>query len=187
MTFRAGNTNPHAAVLHFWFTEISPKEWFRKSDRFDEIIRDRFGALHDEATRCELWHWRVDGPGRLAEVILLDQFSRNLYRGSARAFVCDGLALALAQEAVSGGFDRQLPLSQRMFFYMPYMHSESLVIHEQAVELFSQPGLETSLAHEYRHRAVLERFGRYPQRNRALGRDTTDAEAAFLLQPGTGF
>ena len=118
---------------------------------------------------------------------MLDQFSRNMFRDTAQAFATDALALVLAQEAVAAAADQQLPVQQRVFFYMPYMHSESLRIHDEALTLFSQPGLESNLDFEHRHRTILERFGRYPHRNAILGRDSSAAETAFLTQPGSSF
>lgn len=174
-------------VLSFWFEETTPRQWWVASDAFDASIRQRFGALHEAAERCELFAWRDGAAGRLAEVIVLDQFSRNLYRDSARAFASDALALGLAQTAVAAGADRELDLLRRSFLYLPYMHSESLLIHQQAVELFSAPGLENNLDYEFRHRAIIERFGRYPHRNAALGRASTAEEIEFLKTPGSSF
>ena len=123
----------------------------------------------------------------MAEIVALDQFSRNVYRDTARAFVQDALALALAQELVASGQDRSLPLAQRSFAYMPYMHSESALIHAQAVALFSQPGMEDALRFELRHQAIIARFDRYPHRNAILGRISTAEELAFLGEPGSSF
>ena len=174
-------------VLNFWFYELNASDWFAKSDRLDNTIRDRFADLHQAASQCELYAWRSTAEGRLAEIIVLDQFSRNIYRDQAQAFVTDSLALALAQEAVAKGFDKSLTVQQRAFLYMPYMHSESLPIHEQAVKLFDQPGLEESLDFERKHKIIIERFGRYPHRNGILGRKSTKAEREFLQQPGSSF
>ena len=118
---------------------------------------------------------------------MLDQFSRNVYRDTARAFAQDALALALAQELVASGQDRNLPTAQRVFAYMPYMHSESALIHEQALALFAQPGMENNLDFERRHKAIIDRFGRYPHRNAVLGRTSTPEELAFLSEPGSSF
>jgi len=175
------------AVLQFWFEESFPRQWFQKDDDFDAEIRKRFGKLHAQAVSGELSGWRASAGGRLAEIIVLDQFSRNLHRVSPQAFAYDGMALVLAQEAVAAGADRQLSSSERAFLYMPYMHSESAVVHEEAVRLFSQPGLESNLDFELKHKAIIDRFGRYPHRNAVLGRDSTDAELAFLQQPGSSF
>lgn len=175
------------SVLTFWFEEAQPKQWFVRDENFDALIRQRFGALHAAAERCELFAWRATAAGRLAEVIVLDQFSRNLYRGEPRAFASDPLALGLAQTAVAAGADRELDPLRRSFLYLPYMHSESLVIHAEAVKLFSAPGLESNLDYELRHRVIIERFGRYPHRNAALGRASTAEEIEFLKEPGSSF
>ena len=174
-------------ILHFWFTELTPKQHFAKDAALDDAIRTRFGATLEAAARCELFAWRATPSGRLAEIIVLDQFSRNVYRDTARAFAQDALALALAQELVAIGGDGQLPFAQRSFAYMPYMHSESPVVHQEALRLFAQAGLVNNLDFERRHLAILERFGRYPHRNAILGRESTVEELAFLQQPGSGF
>ena len=178
--------HPHP-ILHFWFTELTPKQHYAKDAALDDAIRTRFGATLEAAARCELFAWRATPEGRLAEILVLDQFSRNVYRDTARAFAQDALALALAQELVASGQDRSLPLAQRSFAYMPYMHSESALIHAQAVTLFAQPGMENSLRFAQRHQAIIERFGRYPHRNALLGRVSTADELAFLNEPGSAF
>ncbi|MCA1772525.1 MAG: DUF924 domain-containing protein [Halomonas sp.] len=175
------------AVLDFWFEALTPAQWFKKDPKMDQAIRERFGTLHAQAGQCECSAWRQTPQGRLAEIIVLDQFSRNIYRDDARAFATDALALVLAQEAVAAGADVGLSSEQRAFLYMPYMHSESAAIHERAMELFDQPGLEKNLDFEVRHKAIIDRFGRYPHRNALLGRVSTDEELAFLKQPGSSF
>ncbi|GMQ47592.1 DUF924 family protein [Vibrio sp. 10N] len=174
-------------VLEFWFQELSPKDWFGGDKSLDDLIEHRFAALHKQAHQGELYHWRLTPEGRLAEVIVLDQFSRNLFRGSPESFASDPMALALAQEAVASGADERLTPEQRTFLYMPYMHSESLKIHEEAVQLFKSNGIENNLDFEYRHKAIIERFGRYPHRNEILGRESTVEEIEFLKQPGSSF
>lgn len=173
-------------VLRFWFEETSPEQWWRSDPEFDQSIRLRFGNLHDAAGRAELWDWRDHASGRLAEIIVLDQFSRNLYRGDPRAFACDPLALALAQEAVRSGADLQIAPERRAFIYMPYMHSESVPIHGVAVDLFRERA-HGNLDYELRHKTIVDRFGRYPHRNAALGRTSTPEEIEFLKQPGSSF
>ena len=175
------------SILHFWFTELSPKQHFVKDAALDETIRFRFGDLLAAAGRCELFAWRTTAEGRLAEIIVLDQFSRNIYRDAPRAFAQDALALVLAQELVASGQDRSLPLAQRSFAYMPYMHSESALVHAQATELFAQPGMENNLNFELRHKAIIDRFGRYPHRNAILGRSSSAEELVFLSEPGSSF
>ena len=174
-------------ILHFWFNELTPKQHYAKDAALDETIRTRFGATLEAAAKCELFAWRATPQGRLAEVLVLDQFSRNVYRGTARAFAQDALALVLAQELVATTQDRSLPLAQRSFAYMPYMHSESALVHEQAVALFSQPGLQDNLRFELRHKEIIDRFGRYPHRNKILKRESTTDELAFLSEPGSSF
>lgn len=176
-----------ADVLHFWFTEATPAQWWAKSASFDRLIEQRFAAVHGAALRGELYGWRVDAAGRLAEIIVLDQFSRNIFRDRPQAFAGDTVALVLAQEAIAGGYDQQLTLTQRAFIYLPYMHSESAAIHRLAVDLYSVPGLEDNLAFERRHQAIIDRFGRYPHRNAILGRCSTAEEIAFLQTPGSSF
>jgi uncharacterized protein (DUF924 family) len=175
------------SILHFWFEELTPKQHFVKDAALDETIRARFGSTLEAAAKCELFAWRTTPEGRLAEIIVLDQFSRNIYRDTPRAFAQDALALVLAQELVASGQDRGLPQAQRVFAYMPYMHSESALVHEQAVLLFTQLGIQDNLNFELRHKAIIDRFGRYPHRNALLGRTSTPQELAFLSEPGSGF
>lgn len=174
-------------VLHFWFEEATAQQHFSKDDAFDATIRARFGDTHTAASRGELFEWRDTPEGRLAEIIVLDQFSRNLYRDSAKAFACDGIALTLAQEAVHTGADRNLSQQQRLFMYMPYMHSESPQIHAVAKALFELLGLAENLKYELAHKAIIDRFGRFPHRNAILGRESTPEELEFLNQPGSSF
>lgn len=174
-------------VLAFWFEETNPQSWWSAEPAFDELIRSRFDGLHQRAAHGELFGWRSTARGRLAEVIVLDQFSRNMFRYSPRAFAQDGMALVLAQEAVAAGADAALAPVQRSFLYLPYMHSESKVIHVQAEALYRANGIEGNLDFELRHKAIVERFGRYPHRNAVLGRESTPEEIAFLKEPGSSF
>lgn len=174
-------------ILDFWFKETPPRQWWSKSEDFDRLVASRFGEVLAAAERCELYRWRVRAGGRLAEIIVLDQFSRNLYREQPRAFANDPLALALAQTAIALRADLELAAAERAFMYMPYMHSESPVIHAQAVLLFGQPGIEANLDFELRHKAIIDRFGRYPHRNAVLGRPSTAEELEFLKTPGSSF
>ena len=174
-------------VNKFWFTELTPKLWFNKDVATDRAIRDRFADLHRQATVGELAEWRATPEGRLAEIIVLDQFSRSLYRGTPEAFAYDGMALILSQEAVRCNAQQGLTADQKLFLYLPHMHSESLAIHERAIQLFSQPGFETSLDFEMRHKDMIDRFGRYPYRNEILGRESTLEELEFLKLPGSRF
>lgn len=174
-------------VHKFWFEEIDPKQWWVKEDALDELIRLRFTGVHRRAVCCELYPWRAAPEGRLAEIIVLDQFSRNIFRNNPGAFANDALALALAQTAVDCGADKTLSARERSFLYMPFMHSESPHIHEIAMQLFAQEGLEYNYDFEKKHKAVIERFGRYPHRNEILGRQSTPEELEYLKQPGSGF
>lgn len=177
----------YSDVLNFWFDELEPKQWWIKDTDLDRLITDRFAVLHRQASRGELYTWRGQAQGRLAEIIILDQFPRNMFRGSPLSFACDAQALALAQEAVSIGADKLLTQIERNFLYMPFMHSESPLIHEVAVELFRNNGIEGSYEYEVRHKEIIDKFGRYPHRNAVLGRKSTAAEIEFLKQPGSGF
>ena len=174
-------------VLQYWFVELTEADWWRKDPGLDRRIAGRFGATLAAAARCELVGWRKTPRGRLAEVIVLDQFSRNVHRDNAASFANDALALALAQEAVANGCDRELAVPQRAFLYLPYMHSESRFIHAEALRLFATPGLEHNLDFELKHKAIIDRFGRYPHRNAVLGRVSTAEEEEFLRQPGSSF
>lgn len=180
-------TQEYHAILQFWFEDLTPAQWFTKDQALDRRIADHFSDIHQQAIQCELFSWRQQPRGRLAEIILLDQFSRNLFRDSPRAFAHDALALALAQEAVACGADQALDPHEKNFMYMPYMHSESAEIHNVAMALFDQPGLEQNLKYEVRHKVIIDRFGRYPHRNALLGRTSTDDEIKFLKQPGSSF
>lgn len=174
-------------IIDFWFKEIEESNWFTKDETFDTQLTDRFSTLHRRAVQCELDEWRDTALGSLAEIIVLDQFSRNMFRGQPASFAYDALALALAQVAICRGFDKTLPPKQRAFMYMPFMHSESAAIHEKALELFSSPGLEHNLQFERQHKVIIDRFGRYPHRNDILGRVSTAQELEFLKGPGSSF
>lgn len=175
------------AVLDFWFAPEHQAFWFAKSADFDEAVRRRFAGLWYEAAQGELSTWRGTLHGRLAEIILLDQFSRNLWRGSPKAFAQDGMALVLAQEAAKQDGFAAMQEAERNFMLLPLMHSESRAVHEQAVPLFERYGGAATLDFELKHKAIIDRFGRYPHRNAVLGRETTAEEAEFLTQPGSAF
>ena len=174
-------------VLKFWFEEIEPALWWRKDDAFDALLVERFSGIHTRACHCELFEWRREPQGRLAEIIILDQFSRNMFRGSARAFAYDAMSLTLSQEAIACGADEALTPVERSFLYMPFMHSESLKIHEIAVDLFRKNGIQNNLDFEFKHKIIIEEFGRYPHRNKVLGRQSTAEEIEFLAHPGSSF
>src|SRR5689334_8764527 len=174
-------------VLQFWFQESSPAQWWKVDPEFDRMIVERFSELHGQATRSELFEWRSEPRGRMAEIIVLDQFSRNMFRDNALAYANDTLALALAQEAVAARADLTLTPEERVFMLMPYMHSESRVIHEVAERLFKEGTPQSNYDFELRHKVIIDRFGRYPHRNAILGRRSTEEEIAFLAQPGSSF
>ena len=174
-------------VIAFWFEEIQPSQWWAKEPSFDALVTQRFLTTHQQASAGELVKWRSTSLGRLAEILVLDQFSRNMYRDTPQSFAYDTMALVLAQEAVNIGADKLLTPTQRSFLYMPYMHSESLVIHQQAIELFDQEQMQHNLDFEVRHKNIIEQFGRYPHRNDILGRQSTPQEVAFLAMPNSSF
>ncbi len=174
-------------VVAFW-REAGPKKWFAKDDAFDRAIRDGFEALHVQASRGELQAWAETPEGALALLILLDQFPRNLYRGSAHAFATDPLARDVARRAVDVGLDQQVPPELRPFFYLPFEHSEQAQDQDRSVELCERHRDATGDADTLRwaivHRDIIQRFGRFPHRNRCLGRATTPEEQTFLDEGG---
>lgn len=174
-------------ILDFWFNTEHKPLWFVKDTQFDQKIADQFQKIHHQASQAELWSWRTTAEGRLAEIIILDQFSRNIFRDRPQAFAQDALALALAQEAISLRVDEALSSEARSFLYMPFMHSESEVIHMHAVRLFEALGNPLNLAFEHKHKVIIDRFGRYPHRNQILGRSSTAEEIQFLSEPDSHF
>lgn len=171
-------------VITFWFEQVDAKLWWQGSKQLDREITERFGNLHAAASRCELYRWRRNAAGRLAEIIILDQFSRNMFRGLPESFAHDQLALCLAQEAVLAGVDRDLPHQQRLFCYMPFLHSESRTVHEMALRLFRDLGPDSNVRLELKQKQIIDRFGRYPHRNDILGRQSTAEEIDYLKQSG---
>lgn len=182
----AQQTSPQQ-VLDFWFSPTTQPFWFTKSAAFDQMLSEKFSQVLAQAQQGELAHWRDTSLGRLAEIIVLDQFSRNIYRDTKQAFAQDGMALVLAQELIKQQDFEALSQPQRNFALLPFMHSESAQIHEQAAGLFQQYASDTTVAFEQKHQAIIEQFGRYPHRNAILGRPSTPAEIAFLTQPGSSF
>jgi uncharacterized protein (DUF924 family) len=188
-----------ADILHFWFgapgsaTRGTQREvWFRKDPAFDEEIRRHFLIATEAAARGELDRWQSDRESALALVILLDQFPRNLYRGSPKAFAADAKAREVADAAMARGFDLTFPSCERLFFYLPLEHSEILADQERAVMLFKRlaeddPARAEAVPYALRHHEIIQRFGRFPHRNEALGRESTEAEIAFLKEPMSSF
>lgn len=171
----------YSDVLDFWFDQLSSDDWYSKNDSLDLKMVEKFIVIHSQAISGELYHWRNEPLGRLAEIILIDQFSRNIYRDDAKAYSTDGMALVLAQETIRGNYHKNFETTHRQFLYMPFMHSESRVIHETALKLFSEPGLEVSLKYEIEHKQIIDRFGRYPERNKILGRVNTPDEEVYIM------
>lgn len=177
----------HEEVLAFWFDEIEPSSWWAGDAAFDALVRERYSGLLHRASQGELYFGRSTSRGRLAEIIVLDQFSRNIHRGTPQAFAQDPMGLALAQEAVAAGALQDLSPVERNFLLMPYMHSESRVIHAVAGALFREYAPAENHEFELRHKVIVDRFGRYPHRNAILGRTSTPEEVEFLRQPGSSF
>ena len=166
-------------VLRFWFEELTDDDWFERKDATDEAIRSRFEALHAELTPRAPSMSFDDADTALAAILVFDQFPRNMFRGQAQAFATDDMAAAIARKAVEKGFDMEVPERRRLFFYMPLMHSENVADLEHCVSLISAlPG--DLVKHAIEHRDIVARFGRFPHRNRVLGRESTAAEHDFL-------
>jgi uncharacterized protein (DUF924 family) len=192
-------TDESGAVLDFWFGApgsaefgTARKEWFAKSDAFDAAVRDRFGALIERGLRGELEPWADAAGSALAQVIVLDQFTRNVFRDTPRAFAGDPRALAAASRMVGARQDEELPTFMRGFVYLPFEHAEDLAMQDEAVRLLTRlaaldPAQDSMLDYAHRHRALIERFARFPHRNDILGRRSTAEEIEFLKQPGSGF
>tara|TARA_B100000749_G_scaffold280223_1_gene275381 strand:+ start:83113 stop:83652 length:540 start_codon:yes stop_codon:yes gene_type:complete len=174
-------------IYNFWFEELNESDWFKKSDSLDQKIEDRFSDILKCARRGELYAWRESIKGRLSEIILLDQFPRNIFRGSPLAFQSDDLALCLSQHIILNKEFNGLSPSEKAFAIMPFMHSESKSIHEIAPGLFKRYQLENNYEYELKHKEIIDRFGRYPHRNKVLGRTSTPEEIEFLKQPGSAF
>lgn len=173
--------------MEFWFEELSPADWFKGGAELDQKIRDRFLDVHESVAAGEYWKYRSTPDSYLAEVIVLDQFSRNIFRDSAQAFAYDAQALAIAQQAVAAGLDTKLKPEERQFLYMPFMHSESKHIHTDSLNLFESLGNENNLKYEQIHKSIIDQFGRYPHRNKVLGRESTPEEITYLAENQESF
>lgn len=167
-------------VLQFWFVEHGPDDWFAGSPAFDAKIAERFSQTHAHVAKAEAWEWRATPKGRLAEIIVLDQFSRQLFRNDGHAFAQDRMALILAQEMVGQGLDLQFEQPQRGFIYLPFMHAESAAIQAASVRLYEALGDADQLDYAVKHRETVDRFGRFPFRNTPLGRESTAPERAYM-------
>lgn len=172
-------------VLAFWFDEVAPEQQFKKDPELDRTIAERFGAARDQGLAGALDDWPKDAQGALALIVLLDQFSRNLFRDDPRAFEADAKARGIAARAIDAGFDKQVTERQRPFFYLPFMHSEDLADQDRCIELFGGlPDNKNGMHHAEQHREVIARFGRFPYRNQALGRESTKEEEEYLASGG---
>ncbi len=182
MTLHPKTQPPEAAarVLRFWFGELRPEQWWTRDDGVDDAIRTRFAELQKDIADEVPLEWLETARGHLAAVIVLDQFPRNLFRKSARAFESDAAALALAVDTVDAGLDAQLTEAERKFLYLPFEHSEDADMQARSVALYEKLGDEDSLDFARKHKLVIDRFGRFPHRNEVLGRETTEEEQAFL-------
>jgi uncharacterized protein (DUF924 family) len=186
------------AILDFWFGAPGSAEygkprqiWFKKDDAFDAEIASRFGAAQKDAAAGRYDAWQATPRGALALLILLDQFPRNMYRGTPASFACDAHAQRVARNAVSHGFDRGLPYVERSFIYLPFEHAEDMASQRMSLRLFAtlrnDPGSASNADYARRHYEIVARFGRFPHRNPILGRQSTPEEIEFLKQPGSGF
>lgn len=175
-------TNDDLAVLDFWFRELTPAQWFENGETLDPVVRERFGELHEAAARGERDHWAGEPRSRLALILVLDQFSRHIHRGHAAAFAHDPRACELCLDGIARGFDEQLNLAERHFFYMPLMHSEARLVQARGIEQFEKlvEFAQGVLDFARDHAETIERFGRFPYRNAALGRTSTAAEKHYL-------
>ncbi|MEO1293910.1 MAG: DUF924 family protein [Pseudomonadota bacterium] len=176
-----------AEILKFWFGELTPKQWFKKSDDTDALCRERFGPLLDRLAREVKPGETEDGFQALAAVILFDQLPRNIHRDTPKAFETDPLALAIAKDTVIRDLDTQVSRDQRLFLYMPFEHSENLDDQDRGVALIASLGNDEYTPYAEAHRDVIARFGRFPHRNAILGRASTEEELAYLAEPGSGF
>lgn len=167
-------------VLKFWFVDHGQDDWFGAKPEFDAEIAAEFSETHAAVARGEAWRWRTTPEGRLAEIVVLDQFSRQLFRGRGEAFANDAMALTLAQEAVAGGHHNFVPMPQRMFLLLPYMHAESAVVQAESIRLHMALDAPELMKFAEGHASCIARFGRFPKRNAALGRTSTPDEEDYI-------
>lgn len=169
-----------SSILHFWFSELAPKNWFAVNPAVDATVRARFLDLYRALKAAPPDGAALDAHGHLAAVIVFDQFPRNLFRGTAEAFATDALALSLSHDAVARGLDAGLSMHERQFLYMPHMHCEDPAVQERSVALFESLGFPEAFVSALQHKEAIDRFGRFPYRNRALGRVSSAEEEVFL-------
>ena len=167
-------------IIEFWFSPEVSERWFNSTQEFDRQLTERFESVWEQASQGDLDDWMSSAEGCLALVIVLDQFPLNMFRGEAKSFSTEARSIEVARHAIDQGFDAQLPIEQVSFLYMPFMHSEDLEDQDLCVRLFDKPGLENNLRFAHHHRGIVEQFGRFPHRNEILGRESTEAEVAYL-------
>jgi len=167
-------------ILDFWFSDEVRKLWFNSTPEFDALLRERFEALWTRASCGELDDWLQSAAGCLALIIVLDQFPLNMFRGQAQSFASEAQSREVARVAIDKGFDQDLDPRSRAFLYTPFMHSEVLADQQLALQLFAQPGLEGNLRFARHHHGIVEKFGRFPHRNKALGRESSEPEIEYL-------
>ncbi len=170
----------YQSLIEFWFSEEASARWFKSTPEFDQQLIERYGKTWQAAKRRELNYWCDTTTGSLAMVILLDQLPLNMFRGEAKSFSTEAQSRDVARAAIGKGFDQELIAPRKSFLYMPFMHSENIDDHALSLELFDQPGLEDNLRFARHHYGIVERFGRFPHRNKILGRESTDAEIEYL-------
>ncbi len=175
------------AVLEFWFIESKPQDWFQKNPEYDADITKRFSGLHLDVFENHRSHWRNTPKGCLAEIIVLDQFPRNMFRDTPQAFASDARARDCLAHTLAHGYDKQMTQTERNFAYLPLEHSESIVDQEKSIELFTKNGDANTLEYALKHKVIIERFGRFPHRNKILDRKPTALEIGFLTEPGSSF
>ena len=174
-------------ILNFWFKECKPEQWFKKNEDFDQMIENRFSSAIENAIAGNLGNWEKSETGCLALIILLDQFTRNVFRDTPRAFAGDKRALALSQLCCDKDYLTNPDIQRRQFMLMPMMHSENLAVQEAALPLFKKYASGKDYKYAEKHRDIIVRFGRFPHRNVILGRKSTNEELEFLKQPGSSF
>jgi uncharacterized protein (DUF924 family) len=181
------NAGTIEAILRFWFETLTPEDWYRKDPAIDAEIAARFGATYAALNEYVPPASIAEPRGMLAAILVLDQFPRNMFRDDRRAFATDEAALALAKRAIAEGLDSRLPPEQRAFIYLPFQHSEAAADQDHSIALFTALGNPLNLDFARRHEAIVARFGRFPHRNKLLGRTSTAEELAFLQEPGSSF
>ncbi|MFN3700267.1 MAG: DUF924 family protein [Alphaproteobacteria bacterium] len=171
-----------SAIIHFWFEETAPQQWFQVNPDFDDIIKQRYSDIYELAASGACSDWKIDANGCLALCLVLDQFPRNMFRGQGKAFATDKDALLVSKHAIHRGFDQIMSPLKRRFIYLPFMHSENSNDQKRSVELFASMQVDDPMGYEHalRHAREIERFGRFPYRNKALGRENTPEEDAYL-------